>query len=359
MLGGRRTECKCGNTTFNNRDEMWCCNNASCSGRGEFETSDNANFWRGEEDKEGRMIGAECSGAALKLEQSCNGTCNDHEQDPGRNWEGVLRSFVPCNVNNLKTTQCIREDKYRDGDVDCKNRADEEIFLTGFEKSSSLLLDLEDILRPCSGGQGFKCSRSNALDEDGGSNCLYLFQWCNPSHTVYTCDELKGKTATGKTTDPQLCGNQTFWERRSCSIGSRCTGETPGQCHFGVHGCLDGSSENRLAKNQTGISAFENQYLAIDCGDDLTCTARDGEWAKKKICVGKKFLCDNYLQCEDGKDEEDCELQYKEKGIFSREHRHICKSPFLNITRGIESGKFFPMRAIRCLSLIIINSSSS
>ena len=68
--------------------------------------------------------------------------------------------------------------------------------------------------------------------------------------------------------------------------------------------------------------------------------------AKKKICVGKKFLRDNYLQCEDGKDEEDCELQYKEKGIFSREHRHICKSPFLNITRGIESGKFFPMRAI-------------
>ena len=36
--------------------------------------------------------------------------------------------------------------------------------------------------------------------------------------------------------------------------------------------------------------------------------------AKKKICVGKKFLCDNYLQCEDGKDEEDCEQQHKEKG---------------------------------------------
>ena len=103
-----------------------------------------------------------------------------------------------------------------------------------------------------------------------------------------------------------MCGNQTFWERRSCSIFSRCTGETPGQCHIGVHGCLDGSSENRLAKNQTGISLFA--HLAIDCGDDLTCTARDGEWAKKKICVGKKFLCDNYLQCEDGKDEEDCEF---------------------------------------------------
>ena len=61
ILGGQRTECKCGNTTFNNRDEMWCCNNISCSGRGEFETSDKANFWRGEEDKEGRMIGAEGS----------------------------------------------------------------------------------------------------------------------------------------------------------------------------------------------------------------------------------------------------------------------------------------------------------
>ena len=42
---------------------------------------------------------------------------------------------------------------------------------------------------------------------------------------------------------------------------------------------------------------------------------RDEELAKKKICVGKKFLCNNYLQCEDGKDEEDCEQQYKTKSI--------------------------------------------
>ena len=87
------------------------------------------------------------------------------------------------------------------------------------------------------------------------------------------------------------------------------------------------------------------------CGGegDLMCTARDGRWAGSKICVKEKFLCDNFVQCEDGKDEEGCEEQYKMKRIFKRDHNYICRSPFLNITtEANETGKFFPMRAIRC-----------
>ena len=42
------------------------------------------------------------------------------------------------------------------------------------------------------------------------------------------------------------------------------------------------------------------------------CTARDGRWAGSKICVKEEFLCDNFVQCEDGKDEEGCEEQDKE-----------------------------------------------
>ena len=137
------------------------------------------NAWLGEKDKEGRRIGAECSGTVMNLTEPCNERCNGHQEDPHRNYGGIVRSYVACNVTNLKIQQCIREDNYLDGNLDCRNRADEEIFQTGIGDTSSLLLDLEQILRPCntsSGGhQGFRCSGSGKVD-GGKSNCLPLFQ---------------------------------------------------------------------------------------------------------------------------------------------------------------------------------------
>ena len=107
--------------------------------------------------------------------------------------------------------------------------------------------------------------------------------------------------------------------------------------------CLDGSSE---------IKEAEDGHCD---GEEVMCTARDGRFAGKKICVGKKFQCDNFLQCSDGKDEDMCELEYKRKGIFRRDQRFICKSSFLNITSEKENqtGKFFNMRAIRCNPVIL------
>ena len=90
------------------------------------------------------------------------------------------------------------------------------------------------------------------------------------------------------------------------------------------------------------------------------CTSRRGKFARRKICVEKKFQCDNFLQCQDGKDEEMCEEEYKKKRIFTRDERVICRSPFLNITsEENKKGKFFTMRAIRCNPVVIIDSSSS
>ena len=88
------------------------------------------------------------------------------------------------------------------------------------------------------------------------------------------------------------------------------------------------------------------------------CTARDGKFAGKKVCLEEKYKCDNFLQCKDGKDEEDCEKEYLDKGIFTRNDWHRCRSPFL-VTRTEENktGKFFPMRAIRynpTIKIIII-----
>ena len=38
--------------------------------------------------------------------------------------------------------------------------------------------------------------------------------WCN-SGKIFTCNELKGTTANGKTFDPPLCPNQSFWDQKA------------------------------------------------------------------------------------------------------------------------------------------------
>ena len=96
---------------------------------------------------------------------------------------------------------------------------------------------------------------------------------------------------------------------------------------------MDGSSEIKLAEDG-------------DCGEDeLMCTARNGTLAGKKICLEKKFNCDNYVQCEDAEDEDNCEEEYLRKGIFTHNDRHLCQSPYLETKS--KTGKFFPMRGIR------------
>ena len=103
--------------------------------------------------------------------------------------------------------------------------------------------------------------------------------------------------------------------------------------------CLDGSS---LIK--------EAQDGHCD-GEEVMCTARDGRFAGRKICVEKTFQCDNYLQCEDGKDEEACEEKYKKKRTFKRDHNFICRRTYMNIIKDTGSDKFFPMRAVRWVSV--------
>ena len=85
------------------------------------------------------------------------------------------------------------------------------------------------------------------------------------------------------------------------------------------------------------------------------CTARDGLFVGRKICLEEKYRCDNFVQCQDGKDEEDCEKKYSEKRIFQRDQNCVCKSPFLAIkNEQNETGKFFPLRAIRCNPTVVI-----
>ena len=97
---------------------------------------------------------------------------------------------------------------------------------------------------------------------------------------------------------------------------------------------MDGSSEIKLAE---------------DGNCQSNCIARGGKLAGKKICVdsnfNETFRCDNFIQCEDASDEDNCEEEYLRKGIFTHNDRHRCKSPYLDTKS--KTGKFFPMRGIR------------
>ena len=164
-----RAECNCGGEIFNHTAQMWCCNNKPCLGRGVRTSS--VNSWFGEKDRDGRLKGAECSGTALKLEEPCYQKCNDYGEDPYRNGQGVLRSYVPCklvedvtqcitgwksnepvigpcNHNIEEVTQCIPELRVHDRGVDCRNGADEDLDSTGVGNSSSFNLDLDNIMSP-------------------------------------------------------------------------------------------------------------------------------------------------------------------------------------------------------------------
>ena len=146
------------------------------------------------------------------LTLACNQTCNFHEDDPTRNFMGIKRSYVPCEAPHVKTSQCIPEEEKRDGVYNCRNRGDELAFATSYDNSTSLLMNLEELLISCTsnGSQGFMCM----------SLCVPTYLWCNP-YVSFNCKELKGKSATGKTIDPMLCSNQSFWEGKPCDGGPR------------------------------------------------------------------------------------------------------------------------------------------
>ena len=116
----------------------------------------------------------------------------------------------------------------------------------------------------------------------------------------------------------------------------------------GVLHCWNDEDEVGCSQEATERCASEcdehyKQPEGGDCGEKLKCTARAGKWAGFKICLDKKFKCDNYVQCEDAKDEENCEKEYLDRGIFTHDQRHRCQHPFLET----KTGKFFPMRAVR------------
>ena len=69
------------------------------------------------------ILGVECEGIRLNLTQPCRGNCNINAADEYRNYDGVVRAFVPCNSTEGATMdQCIPEANVNDGTFNCRNR---------------------------------------------------------------------------------------------------------------------------------------------------------------------------------------------------------------------------------------------
>ena len=281
---GWGAKCSCNGSTFGDQDPKWCCQSSLCQGIGEWHEKDM--YWRGETNKEGIRIGANCNGTVLSLKEPCQNSCNFYPEDVTRNFN-ALRSYPPCTptIPGKKITQCIPEGAKEDGKYDCANRVDENPFKSD-KDNSPIHIDISSILQPCAASkdeQGYKCTGAPIADD-----CLHRYMWCDPLFT-YTCSELN-MTRTQKTTDPQICSDQIFWENQNCKREGyryRCTGKTPGDCWGGGDPrCNDGS--HVIAQPKEGL---------LHCGEELKCVGRGGKWRGYEVCIKERNKCDGIVQC--------------------------------------------------------------
>ena len=65
-----QTYCNCSGTIFDKFMGKWCCHSEPCEGRGE--RNEEYNQWNGEY-VNGKLVGANCNGAVLSLNEACGG----------------------------------------------------------------------------------------------------------------------------------------------------------------------------------------------------------------------------------------------------------------------------------------------
>ena len=322
-------QCQCGDQKeFSWTSDLWCClsNNSSCT------VYTNHGF---------KLNGvpftrATCeTGKVQPLSQPCNGQCNTYLEDPNRGerthllcqsgdqcvkevdlCQGVLQCEDKLDIGLCKLDhwrgrtcpqgtsrytrcngsipgQCVANTQWGDGRYDCLDRDDE----TGGEKNKKALdWALMEEMKECQGRQkSWEEDVDSGLGLECGEKCLEYYGWCSTDR-AYTCPQLGMRT----TNDPDICGNNTFWEGRTCQYkewiaeeeeeGRRCNGANPGQCSYNNRPdsdmadrpCADGSEQvNRLPS-----LCPDPALLVYNTHTHPHCT----EWCQ---CTGGKVMCNN------------------------------------------------------------------
>ena len=180
---------------------------------------------------------------------------------------------------------------------------------------------------------GLQCNQGN-------KGCLPRVFWCMgrmrriqlegmfrmPQGTT-TC-QLLGNLNVAE--DPQLCGNYTFWSQHPCPPNTfRCMGSFNGECVSREGGCEDGSI----------------QSLSDVTRQDLTCK-EECKFKGEQVCLEKEHRCDQIPNCDDGRDEKDCQQEYLRKGLSQPGADFECESPKFN--SGTFPNASVKIWAVRC-----------
>ena len=152
-------------------------------------------------------------------------------------------------------------------------------------------------LYPSFGNFGFQC---------GSNLCVGTSYWCNEYQKIYhfnmlqeNCPELASSLVSER-----LCSNKTFWENIPCSEG-QCTGNWPGQCSSQgrqLDRVKRAYSDENPCSNLNGLCKDKSQVIC-DSGWNVCRNSTMHLCADKSKCIHNDLMCDGYVHCPDGSDE--------------------------------------------------------
>ena len=146
--------------------------------------------------------------------------------------------------------------------------------------------------------------------------CNSNYYWCTVEAEILefnlfsqTCPEVF-KTIQSK----RLCQNQTFWKDRKCSDDERCSGNWPGQCAKTV--IYRGRLKRQVYSFRPcfgNICKDNSQRICNFDGESGSFTEKFEECKKVEMhwctdnstCIHNDLICDGYVHCQDGSDEEE------------------------------------------------------
>ena len=115
-----------------------------------------------------------------------------------------------------------------------------------------------------------------------------------------------------------LCGNYTFWSQHPCPPNTfRCMGSFNGEC-------VRVESPGAFPRGEV-CEDGSIQFLSDVTIPDLTCK-EECKFKGTPVCLEKEHRCDQIPNCDDGRDEKDCQEEYLRKGLSQPGADFECES---------------------------------